>query len=541
MARKKQTLLNYRTATKNMPLSGDVQHGEIVVRYATDQPELLIRKANDEFATFIDRDAIDELISAGGSAAAGALEAFSAAVIANYATSADTVAAINSASGNIETTINTVSGYIDTKINTVSGNIESTIKTVKEDVAQNSTDISELSASVVANYATSADTVAAINSASGNIETTIKTLSGDVVTYVKTVSGYIETTINTVSGNIESTIDTVDGKVDSLTEELHKGYWTSSVTETKIDEKVSAAVGSVYKVKGSVDTFEALPTTGNTEGDVYNVVAANGTTPAGTNYVWVADSEGTGHWDPLGGTVDLSAYAKTSEVEQKVGEVSQDLETFKTSVSNTYATKESVTTLSGNAHSAIAVVSGKVTAIETSLRDDYWTSAETRTILNGFDTRIEQNTTNISSLSASVVANYATSADTVAAINSASGNIETTINAVTGNLADYKTEVSNTYATKTELTTASGTLKTNIDTVDGRVTTLDTKLTDNYATSAATVTALHGKLATARLDTVAEGAATSTQSGAKMLVGDDADSKTLTLDLSELVIDCGEF
>ena len=540
MARKNQTLLNYRTSGTTMPLSGDVQHGEIVVRYATDKPELLIKKKNQEFATFIDSVAIKSLIEAGGETAAGQLKSFSASVVANYATSADTVAAINSASGNIETTINTVSGYIETKINTVSGNIKSTIEAVKKDVAQNKTDISNLSTSLSQNYATSADTVAAIKSASGNIETTIKTLSGNVVTYVKTVSGNIETKINTVSGNIKSTIETVKGDVTSLTEELRKGYWTSAETSTKIDEKVSAAVSSVYKVKGSVKAFAELPTTGNTEGDVYNVVEANGNTPAGTNYVWVVDGESNGHWDPLGGTVDLSEYAKTSEVDKKIGVVSSDLETFKTNVAKTYATQASLTALSGNAHSAIVGVSGNVANLSKELHDGYWTSAETQAKITAVDNKVGQNKTSISELSASVIATYATSADTVAAIKSASGNIETTINAVTGNLNTFKTDVAKTYATKTELTTASGTLKTSIETVDGRVTTLNNKLTNEYATSAATVTALQSKIATATFNTF-EGAATSTQSGAKMLVGGNADSKTLTIDLSALVIDCGEF
>ena len=47
-----------------------------------------------------------------------------------------------------------------------------------------------------------------------------------------------------------------------------------------------------------------------------------------------------------------------------------------------------------------------------------------------------------------------------------------------------------------------------------------------------------------KVETVALGAvttATSTQSGAKISVGADGDGKTVTLDLSELVIDCGRF
>lgn len=73
-----------------------------------------------------------------------------------------------------------------------------------------------------------------------------------------------------------------------------------------LKKDIAAAVTSVYKVQGSKDNYSDLPTTGNTKGDVWNVVNANGNTPAGTNYVW----DGT-KWDALGGTIDLSGYSKT--------------------------------------------------------------------------------------------------------------------------------------------------------------------------------------------------------------------------------------
>ena len=45
----------------------------------------------------------------------------------------------------------------------------------------------------------------------------------------------------------------------------------------------------MYKHKGSVATESALPSTGNTAGDVYNVTAT------GMNYVWTGEA-----WDALG-------------------------------------------------------------------------------------------------------------------------------------------------------------------------------------------------------------------------------------------------
>lgn len=95
----------------------------------------------------------------------------------------------------------------------------------------------------------------------------------------------------------------------------------TTYTKEEVDNKVTSAVGSVYKMKGSVDDASALTAlTGVVIGDVYNVVAAgtlNGEAfEAGSNFVAINAGAGsqTGMWDKLGGTIDLSAYAKKAEV-----------------------------------------------------------------------------------------------------------------------------------------------------------------------------------------------------------------------------------
>ena len=103
----------------------------------------------------------------------------------------------------------------------------------------------------------------------------------------------------------------------------------TTYTKKEVDDKVSA-VGSVYKMKGSVDDASALTAlTGVVIGDVYNVVAAgtlNGEAfEAGSNFVAIDAGAGDkiGMWDKLGGTIDLSAYATkttvTSEISTKIG------------------------------------------------------------------------------------------------------------------------------------------------------------------------------------------------------------------------------
>lgn len=70
-------------------------------------------------------------------------------------------------------------------------------------------------------------------------------------------------------------------------------------------------ISTVFNYKGSVDTYSALPTTGVAIGDVYNVTAADATNniKAGDNVAWNGNA-----WDNLSGVVDLTAYAKSSDV-----------------------------------------------------------------------------------------------------------------------------------------------------------------------------------------------------------------------------------
>ena len=63
-------------------------------------------------------------------------------------------------------------------------------------------------------------------------------------------------------------------------------------------------VSNVYKYKGSVATESLLPTTGQENGDVYDIVAASSYGAPGMNVAWVAASN---KWDPLGETFTITA------------------------------------------------------------------------------------------------------------------------------------------------------------------------------------------------------------------------------------------
>ena len=96
--------------------------------------------------------------------------------------------------------------------------------------------------------------------------------------------------------------------------------------KTLVDD-LRASVAAALDYKGTKDTYDAHPTEGNKKGDVWNVVAAHGTTPAGTNYAWDGAA-----WDPLGGTIDLSGYYTKSQVDGAISAAKTELEAADTAL-----------------------------------------------------------------------------------------------------------------------------------------------------------------------------------------------------------------
>lgn len=118
------------------------------------------------------------------------------------------------------------------------------------------------------------------------------------------------------------------------------------------------SLANIYTVKGSVDTYDELPIEGNVAGDVYNVVAAHGTTPAGTNYVYTDE----GQWDALGGSIDTSGFQITANLAQDLTSPGTSTYPSTQAVSNALAGKQDAISLTANS----AVVSGADGTLEAS-------------------------------------------------------------------------------------------------------------------------------------------------------------------------------
>lgn len=125
--------------------------------------------------------------------------------------------------------------------------------------------------------------------------------------------------------------------------------------KTLVDD-LKASVAAALDYKGTKDTYDDLPTEGNKKGDVWNVVGAHGTTPAGTNYAW----DGT-TWDPLGGTIDLSGYYTKTQVDAAISTAKTELEAADT------ALEGQITTVTNQLNNKVDKVEGSGLISDTDL------------------------------------------------------------------------------------------------------------------------------------------------------------------------------
>ena len=193
----------------------------------------------------------------------------------------------------------------------------------------------------------------------------------EVITIDKTgikIGGNSVATVADITANNESLLNSAQNKADAALNAA-KAYSDQLLT-------------SVYKVKGSKESYSDLEAITNPEnGDVWNVKSSYGTTPAGTNWVYIKNEDGTGYWDALGGSINLSLdeYAKKSDMNTAIGTAKSELEGK-----------------IGQAKSEI--INENITPLSNSLND---TSAKLTTAIgniNTLTTNVTTNTTNITNI-----------------------------------------------------------------------------------------------------------------------------------------------
>ena len=484
-----------------------------------------------------------------------AISNVSGAVKTNYATKTTAQGYANAASAQAKTYVDTqLTGYAKTSVtNALDGRIDALEALSGEShTHSNKTELDKITTGKVANWDTAynqrhthdnkteLDKIAAgkvakwdgavaaqhshDNKSVLDTITTAKTTAWDSA--LQNANKYTDTEIKKLSGNTANAIDGL---------------------EETINTKISAA----YVYKGSVANYSDLPGTGNTVGYVYNVVNANGHIPAGTNYAW----NGTA-WDALGGSVDLSGYATTAVT----NDLRSDLTTAQSKIN-------SLTAATGTLSTAISNVSGTVKtkyALKTEVEavDDKLAGYATTATTNSLGTRITEAegdiealtaatgtlNTAISNVSGAVKTNYATKTTAQGYANAASAQAKTYVDTqLTGyaktsvtNALDGRIDAlealsgeSHTHGNKGVLDGITSGKVANWDTAYNQRHTHDNKATLDDITSTKTS---HWDTAYAK----ATGAVQSVK--VTGVTGVDVTGTTaVTIDMTDLVIDCGEF
>ena len=104
------------------------------------------------------------------------------------------------------------------------------------------------------------------------------------------------TNAGTSETNAQTWAEGTDIQVSVLGGEKSSKGWAQRAKE------IVDSIGTVLHYKGSVATYNDLPSSGQEVGDMYNVI------DTGNNYVWAGTD-----WDEISGIVDLSPYRKASD------------------------------------------------------------------------------------------------------------------------------------------------------------------------------------------------------------------------------------
>ncbi len=114
------------------------------------------------------------------------------------------------------------------------------------------------------------------------------------------------------ASDLTSTVRTSLGLADTA---VQPSALNDYATTTAMNTAIATAISSVYRYKDSVATYANLPASGQTIGDVYNVVAAYGDYPAGTNWAWNGST-----WDALGGSFTID-YMTSGDVDDVIDDI----------------------------------------------------------------------------------------------------------------------------------------------------------------------------------------------------------------------------
>lgn len=169
----------------------------------------------------------------------------------------------------------------------------------------------------------------AVNTSKDNAVTAVSAEGTNQVTLVQQAGSTAMTTINSSVGLAKAWASKMDGPVEG--EEYSAKYWANQASfvqvqadwnqtvDTEVDYiknkpdlsvyALKTDISTVFRYKGSVDTYSQLPSGTQAVGDVYNIATDDNANNihAGDNVVWNG-----AYWDNLSGAVDLSGYVTSA-------------------------------------------------------------------------------------------------------------------------------------------------------------------------------------------------------------------------------------
>ena len=347
-------------------------------------------------------------------------------------------AAITSGKGYTDAQIALAKEYTNSAITISEGKTNGLIESVDSRVGELSGTVNENKTFVINNYVSNDKLNTTVSSLEGKISAAQKAAtdasSGYTDDQIALAKEYSDGKLSAATVTLNQTIEGIDNKVTTLSGDVHT---TITNVQTALTKTINDKVAVAYRYAGSCTYAELTGKTGEFVGEVWNVTDANGDFPAGTNYAWDGSK-----WDALGGSIDLSPYAKTEDVDKKIATINQTNAILQSAIDNvsaatktlvgevsaatvaTYATKDALQTAQNNITTAYtkAIGDAKAEAIGTA---SGYTVAQVDAAKNSIKQTTDTISSNLSKLSASTVSVKATADSAVQTVSGNCGTVAT--------------------------------------------------------------------------------------------------------------------
>lgn len=279
-------------------------------------------------------------------------------------------AAVTSGKGYTDAQIVVAKKYADDQIAISENATNGLIAGVEADVEALGKTVEANKKDVVDNYVSNTKLNTTVTTLEGKISDAQKAATDASSAYtdaqIAVAKKYTDDEIASAEARVKQVTDGLDSKVNTLSGNVHT---TITNVQTALTKTINDKVAVAYRYAGSC-TYAELPASGSVVGEVWNVTDANGDFPAGTNYAWDGNK-----WDALGGSIDLSPYAKTEDVNKKIETINQTNADLQSAIDNVSAATK---TLVGEVSAATYATYATKTALQTA--QDNITTAYTKAI-----------------------------------------------------------------------------------------------------------------------------------------------------------------